>query len=257
MLSRSRSVAAVLLALSTPAAADDVSYQLETSVASNYVYRGIVQYSTRKAPSSQNTAAITFDHVGDGALTLTAWNATALSDYDTQPGNSLEFDLSAAYTFHRGALGVTGGYMAYLYPNHAAGTPVDGAHEVSAVASYETPYITPMAGAYVEFVHQQGAYVMLAATHDFKYGAWTVSPLACIGAAAYRYYLGGTQSASPHINDVTAAATGKVDIANGVYATAKVSYSLRGTPSDLMPMTGWGFDGRSSIYGVLAVGLTR
>lgn len=250
-------VAITVLGLGSTAAADDVGYQLETSVASNYVFRGIVQYSTRRAPSSQNTAAVTFDHLGDGALTLVAWNATALSDYGSQPGNSLEFDLSAGYTIHREALALTAGYTAYLYPNHMDGTPLDGAHEVSVVAGYETPYVTPVAGAYVEFVRQQGAYVMAGATHDFKLGAWTLSPSASIGAAAYRKYLGADQSASPHINDVTAAAAGKYDVAKGVYATAKLSYSLRGTPSDLAPMMGWGFDGRSSIYGVVAVGISQ
>jgi uncharacterized protein Gcw-chp len=257
MVSRRPCVVLAVLVFATPAAADDISYQLETSVASNYVYRGIVQYSTHTAPSSQNTAAVTFDHVGDGTLTLVAWNATALSDYGNQPGNSLEFDFSAGYTIHRGALALTAGYMAYLYPNHMAGTPMDGAHEVSAVASYETPYVTPIAGAYVEFVRQGGAYLMFGATHDFKLGDWTLAPTASIGGAAYRHYLGGDQSASPHINDVTAAVAGKYDIARGVYAIAKVSYSLRGTPSDLAPMMGWGFDGRSSIYGVVAVGLAR
>lgn len=250
-------VAIALLASTTPAAADDVSYQLETLVASSYVVRGMVQYSTRKVPCSQNTAALTFDHLGDGTLTLLAWNATALSDYSSQPGNALEFDLAASYTIHRDALALTAGYMAFLYPDHMDGTPVDAAHEVSAVAAYTTPYITPIAGAYVELVRQQGAYVMAGATHDFKLGDWTLTPTASIGGAAYRHYLGGDQSASPHINDVTAVVAGRYDIASGVYATAKVSYSLRGTPSELVPMMGWGFDGRSSIYGAVAVGIAR
>jgi len=252
-----RCVALALVALTTPAAADDVSYQLETSVASNYVVRGMAQYTTRKIPCSQNTAALTFDHVGDGALTLLAWNATALSDYDRQPGNALEVDLAAIYTMHRGDLALTTGYMVFLYPDHMDGAPMDAAHEFSAVAGYETPYVRPIAGVYVEPVRMQGAYVMAGATHDFKLGDWTLSPTASIGGAAYRHYLGGSASAPPHLNDVTAAAVARYDIASGVYATAKLSYSLRGTPSDVVPMMGWGFDGRSSIFGAVAIGIAR
>jgi hypothetical protein len=255
---------ACVATLATAAHAEDVTYQyqLETSVASSYVYRGIVQYATHGVPSSQNTAALTVDHLGSGTLgggtlTLLAWNATAMSSYADQPGNALELDVSAAYTVHHGDTAITAGYTAFLFPDHMAGTPIDGAHELSLVVAHETAHITPFAGVYGEFVRQQGAYVTAGATHDYKWGPFTLSPIASIGAAGYRKYLGSDVSASPHLNDVTAACAGKLELGQGVYALAKLSYSVRLTPSDLVPRMDWGLDGRQSVFGVLAVGVAR
>lgn len=239
--------------------AEDVSvnYQLETSMATSYVFRGIVQYTNHDVPSSQNTAALTLDHVGPGTLSFTLWNATAMSDYHQQVGNALELDLSAGYTLHHDDTAVTFGYTAYLFPDHMAGTPVDGAHELSVAVAQETPYVTPFIGLYGELVRQQGGYLTAGLTHDYKAGRLTISPLASIGGAAYRKYLGTDQSASPHLNDVTAACTGKVDFGQGVYALVRLSYSVRLTPSDLVPEMNWGMDGRQSLYGALSIGVAR
>jgi hypothetical protein len=249
---------AIVLAPMTSFADDlSVNYQLETSMATNYVFRGIVQYTNHDVPSSQNTAAITFDHVGGGSLNFTMWNATAMSEYGRQPGNALELDLSTAYTLHHDDTAVTVGYMAYLFPDHMAGTPVDGAHELSVAVAQETPYVTPFLGVYGEFVRQQGAYVAAGATHDYKLGRVTFSPTVSIGGAAYRKYLGTDQSASPHFNDVTTAFAGKIDLGEGVYALARLSYSVRLTPSDLVPEMNWGMDGRQSLFGALSLGVAR
>jgi hypothetical protein len=250
--------AAIVLAPMTSFADDpSVSYQLETSMATNYVFRGIVQYTNHDVASSQNTAAVTVDHVGPGTLSFTMWNATAMADYHQQPGNALEFDLSTGYTLHHDDTAVSFGYTAYLFPDHLTGTPMDGAHELSVAVAQETPYITPFAGVYGEFVRQQGAYLTAGATHDYKVGRLTVSPTVSIGGAAYRKYLGGDQSASPHLNDVTAGCAGKVDFGQGVYALLKVSYAVRLTPSDLVPQMNWGMDGRQSLYGALSIGVAR
>ncbi|HET9622101.1 MAG TPA: TorF family putative porin [Kofleriaceae bacterium] len=240
--------------------ADDLSYQFETSVASSYVYRGIVQYAERDVPSSQSTAAVTLDHVAGGTVSIVAWNATAMSDYGRQPGNALEFDLSAGYTRRVGDTAITAGYMAYLFPDHMAGTPIDAAHELSLVVAHDTPYVTPFAGVYGEFVRQQGAYLTAGAGHDFKLGAFTVTPTASVGAAAYRKYLGSEQSASPHLNDVTAACAGKLDLGHGMYALARLSYAVRLTPSDLVPDMDWGMQGmqgRQSLFGAISLGVAR
>ena len=247
------------LAVGVPgiASADDVGYQLETSVASSYVVRGIPQYATRGVPSSQSSASVHVDHVGDGTVMFGVWNAVAMEDYDTQPGTALEVDVSVAYAVRAGALSLTTGYGANLFPSHMHDTPVDGAHELSAVVSYDTPYVVPAAAAYVEFVHQQGVYLQLGASRDLPHAAWTFSPALSVGGATYRKYAGGDRAATPHLNDVTAAVTVRRELDAGVYASAKLSYSLCGTPSDLMPMESWGFDGRSTMYGVVAVGVAR
>ena len=253
-----RSVMALAAVLPSAAHADDVGYQLETSIASNYVVRGIVQYAGRSDPSLQNTAALRVDHVGAGALLFTTWSAVAISEYDAQPGNALELDLTAAYEFNVGRLAVATGYAASIFPQHAEGTPVDGAHELFGMASYANPCVVPTVAAYAEVVRQQGAYVSVAASRNIQAGRWTFSPMVSVGAAAYRRYQGGDQSAGPHINDVTAAIHSRVDLGRGVYAAGRLSYALRGTPADLMETdAAWGFGGRSSLFGVIAVGLAR
>jgi len=243
---------------STLAHGDDITYQLETSVASSYVARGIVQYASRDVASSQNAAALRVDHVADGALLVSAWNAIALSGYDAQPGTALELDLSVGYERHVGQLAVSTGYAGYLFPKHLDGTPFDGGHELWAAVSYDNPYLVPSAAAYVEVVRQQGLYLMVGTTRDLHHQAWTFSPAISVGGAGYRRYLGGDQAAGPHVNDGTAAFAARRDLDRGVYAAVKLYYAFRATPSELMDGDdSWGFSGRSAWFGLLAVGFAR
>jgi hypothetical protein len=244
----------------TAAHADQVSFQLETSVASGYVSRGIVQYAHDDDRSSQTAATLRVDQVGPGALTFGVWNAVALSGYRGQPGNALELDLSAGYALDAGPLAITTGYAAYLFPGHDAGAPLDGAHEVFATAAYGNRYVVPSCGVWVEPVHQQGAYLTLGATRDFHHRAWTVTPALSIGAAAYRKYLGADQVAGPHLNDVTAGLATRLDLGAGLYAAARVSYAIRTTPDDLMGPamdTSMSLGGRSTLVGLVALGVAR
>jgi hypothetical protein len=260
IMTRTFCIAPLALLAFAPAAAHagDLTYQLETSVASSYVSRGIVQYADRDVASSQNTASLRVDHVGPGALTLGTWSAVALSRYDNQPGTALELDLTASYAFNAGPIALTSGYAAYLFPSHEAGTPLDGGHEVFATASYDNPYVVPAVGVWIEPVRQQGAYVTLGGSHDFHYKMCTLSPAISLGAAAYRKYLGADQQATPHLNDVTAGLAGRVDLAGGTYAALRLSYALRTTPSDIMGSDEtWGMSGRSTMVAVVAVGVAR
>jgi len=249
---------AMLVCASAAAHADDLTYQLETSVASSYVSRGIAQYADRDVASNQNTATLRLDHVGPGALTLSTWSAVALSRYDDQPGTALELDVTASYAFNAGPIALSSGYIAYLFPAHAVGTPLDGGHEVFATASYDNPYVVPAVGVWVEPVRQLGAYVTLGASHDFHYKMCTLSPAISVGAAAYRKYLGADQQATPHLNDVTAGLASRVDLDGGAYAALRLSYALRTTPSDIMGSDeAWGMAGRSTLVAVVAVGVAR
>jgi hypothetical protein len=258
MFHLSRLLSFALLVGAPLAAHAEVSYQVETSVASGYVARGIVQYADRGVASSQNTAAIKIDHVGPGALTLSGWNATALDNYDQQPGTALELDLTATYGFTAGPVAVTAGYTAYLFPEHAEGTPVDGAHEVFATAAYDNPYVVPAVAIWAEVARQQGAYVTVGGSRDFHAGPCTITPAVSVGAAAYRKYLGTERAAAPHLNDVTAGLAGRVDLAGGAYAALRLSYALRTTPDELMDADAdWGMAGRSTLVGVVAIGVAR
>jgi len=256
--SSSAAILGLIVAISPAARADDVSYQLETSVASSYVSRGIPQYADRGVASSQNTASLKIDHVGPGSLSLAVWNAVALSDYETQPGTALEVDPSIAYAYRTGALTITTGYSVSLFPERMDGTPLDGAHELSGIVSYDNPYAVPTVAAYVEVAHQQGVYLSVGASRDLHLGRWTLSPAISAGGATYRKYLGGDKMAPPHLNDLTGVLVGRRDFDAGFYATTKLSYSFCGTPSELIPMDpSWGLEGRSTLFGVVAFGVSR
>ncbi len=231
-----------------------VGYQVETAVASTYVFRGIPQYLSLSDPSSQTTALIHLDHVGPGSIIASVWNATALRNFSSQPGNAIEFDLSAAYSVrlaHR--VDLTVGYTAFLYPKQTAGAPVDGVHEVGISAAYPNGFITPSIGVYAEVVRQLGAYVVLGGTHDFVRRWLTITPQADLGVAAYQQYLGTNHAAPLHLNDVTVALNAKASLPRSFYISLKASYSYRGTPAELMqPGTE-----RNSAYAMLAVGAAR
>jgi len=236
----------------------DVGFQVETAVASSYVSRGIVQYASRTEPSSQTTAAVHVDHVGPGTLALTGFTAVAMDEYDAQPGNALEVDLSLSYAMQARSLTVTFGYSAALFPHHMDGTPLDGTHELSAMVSYDNPYVVPAVAANVEVARQQGVYLMLGASRDLHAEAWTFSPAVSAGAATYRKYQGGDKAVGPHLNDVTAGAALKRDFDRGVYAAARLSYAYCGTPSEVMSMdSDWSMGGRSTVVGMLAVGVSH
>lgn len=255
-------VLAVVLGIPCSVLADDtareITYQLETSIASSYISRGIPQYTSRSSPSSQSSAALQIDHVHGGALSFGVWNAVAMDDFGDQPGTAVQLDLSLAYAYQTGALKLTTGYLTSLFPEHADDCAFDGVHEVSAIVAYETPYLVPSAAAYVEVVHQQGVYLTVGATRDLRHSDWTFSPAVSLGGATYRKYAGGERSAAPHFNDVTAAVSARRDLRGGLYASAKLSYSLFGTPADLLAMEAdTGLTDRSSLLGVVAFGVAR
>jgi hypothetical protein len=109
-------VGAPVLAAPAPAFGDeDVSYQVETSVASSYISRGIPQYDDRSSPSSQNTAAVQVNHVLGGAVSFGVWSAVAMNDFDAQPGTAVEIDLSVAYSYRTGFDGRSSLYGAIAF----------------------------------------------------------------------------------------------------------------------------------------------
>lgn len=237
-----------------------VGFQIETSLASTYVFRGIPQYNRLYQPSSQNTALLRLDRLGPGSLSVSVWNATALSSYGEQPGTALELDVTAAYSVRlRDAFDVGLGYIGYLYPSHLTGAPTDGAHELTAFFAVQNPYVVPSVGIFAELVRQKGAYVAIGAARDFTWRTLTVTPALNLGVASYRNYLGGPDAAPAHINDATASLSGRVALPSDFYVSARVSYSFRGTPASLIPagMDVPGFDGRSSVFGAVAVGIAR
>jgi hypothetical protein len=169
-----------------PSWLDHVGYQVETGAASTYVFRGRAQYVSRDDASLQSTVALTGKGFGPGDVTLTAWNAQALSARP-QAGNASEVDLTPSYTLTiADKWSVSAGYMAYVYAEHLPSQPLDGAHEVFGSLSFLNAWVTPSVGVYAEFVRLDGVYATAGLSRTFTLGPIDVTPQASVGWAAYK-----------------------------------------------------------------------
>jgi hypothetical protein len=225
-------------------------YQVESGVASSSVFRGRPLYTTRADPSSQTTLALTLA-LGPGALTVSAWNATALARFGDQPGTAIEVDLTAAYTVPLPAsLEASFGYLAYLYPKPATGQHVDGAHEVFASLAHQNPIVTPKLSVYAEVARLRGVYASLAGSHTFELGPVSIVPQASLGFAAYH-------DVPAQLNDVTVSASFQWTFFAPGYLALRGAYSYLAGPSTAMPADLQSPLGRSVPWAMLAVGAQR
>jgi hypothetical protein len=226
-------------------------YQVESGVASSSIFRGRPVYASRVDASSQTTAAVSLSRLGPGTLTVTAWNATALKDFDKQPGTALEFDLTAAYAVELPAsLEASFGYWVYLFPRATAGQHVDGAHEVFATLQWNNRFVTPKLSVYGEVVRQLGVYASLAATHNFELGPLTLAPTASLGFAVYR-------DVPAQINDVTAQLSAQWTFAAPGYLALRGAFSYLGGPTASLPMEMRTSSGRAVPWVMLALGAQK
>lgn len=163
-----------------------IGYQLEASIASTYVFRGILQYGRLADPSSQNTATLRFDRLGPGALSLSVWNATSLANFRENATASLEFDLGATYAVDLGAgVNVSLGYTTFLYPEHIQALPYDAAHEISVGVTWANEWVSPSLVIAAEVARMRGVYASLGAGRDFPLGPLVLSPALSVGIAGY------------------------------------------------------------------------
>lgn len=246
------------LCIPAAAAADDLGYQVETSVASTYVSRGIVQYRSRGTASSQSTVSAHHDDVFGGSIAASFWSAFALGQFDTQPGTAVQLDTSIAYIRTLDDVKLTTGFLWSLFPQHMDGAPIDGTYEVFVGAQLEGHAVSPFVAANIEIVRQQGVYTAFGVTRDVVLDRFTMTPTASIGFAAYRKYLGTDMTAGLHANDVTTALNVRYDLPSHAYVSGRVSFAAQLTPARYAPAVGgWGLDERSSLVGVFAVGVAR
>jgi hypothetical protein len=226
-------------------------FQIESGVASSSIFRGRPMYASRFDASNQTTAALSLAQLGPGTLTLTAWNATALMNFEKQPGTALEVDLTAAYTFELPAsFEASLGYLVYLFPKAAADQHVDGAHEVFATLQWNNPIITPKVSVFGEVVRQMGVYASLAGTHSFELGPVTIAPSASLGFAAYR-------DVPAQINDLTASVAGQWTFYGPGYVALRGAVSYLAGPTSSMPMELQTTTGRTVPWAMLAVGAQK
>ncbi len=236
---------------SAPAGHERLGYQLESGVASTYVFRGRPQYADRKDASSQSTAALTLKHAGPGELSVNMWNATALTTAHAQPGTATEIDLTASYAYtFADKVATSAGYIAYLYPNHLAAQHVDGAHELFGTAALPNAIVTPSVGVYGEVARLRGAYTTAGLSHVFAVRTLTFTPTASLGMAAY-------DGNPAHLNDVSAMLTSQWNFAEPAYVNLRVAYSYMGGRAADVPGQNGSLSGRSAPWVMLAFGIAR
>ncbi|MFO0727564.1 MAG: TorF family putative porin [Myxococcota bacterium] len=211
-----------------------LGYQFEASIATTYVFRGVPQYGRLSDPSSQNTAALRLDRLGPGALTLTLWNATSVANFQQNSTTALEFDLSASYGMDLGAgFSASVGYTAYLYPEHAANLPYDGAHEIQLGVSWANEWVTPSLLVALEVARLRGAYASLGLSRDLNAGPLVITPAFSLGIAGYNDYLLSGHPADPHLNDLSASVGVKLPFSDVFYAALRFNGAYRATPESV------------------------
>lgn len=230
----------------TPTPPPDVGAQVETVLASTYVFRGVPQYSGRSVASSQSTASLTVKNVGPGDLALTAWNATALAPAAEQPTTSLEVDLTAAYSLVvTPGLTASAGYIAYLYPR---ATPRDGAHEVFGQLVFDGA-VSPGVAVFAEVVRLHGAYATAFVGKKIETGSLAWTPQLSIGIVGY-------EGIRTHVNDVTASLGAQYAVSRAFYVALRAGYSYLPKPAEFMPDGNGAASARSVPVGAVALGLS-
>lgn len=226
-------------------------YQVETGIATTSVSRGRPVYLGRYEASSQSTAAITLDRLGPGSLTLSAWNATALSRFGEQPGTAIQVDLSATYTLKLGKSVEAGvGYLVSLFPRKGADQPLDGLHEISASLTWDNALITPKLTVVGEVLRLKGVYASLSGAHVFELGPLSLTPLVSLGVAGY-------EETPLQLNDATLTMAARWVVNGPVYLELRGAFTYLCGPSSAMPEELRSPLGRSVPWGMLALGAQR
>jgi hypothetical protein len=232
-------------------------FQIESGVATSELFRGRPIYLSRTDPASQTVASITLAGLGPGYLTFLARNATALADFNAQPGTAIDVVLLSAYTLNFAkAFFVSFGYDVALLPtmpSFAPGAHPDFAHELFSSLSYKNPIITPKLAVYGEFVRLLGVYAALSGSHTFALGPVSITPEVSVAFAAYR----DGPPTPPQMNDATASLAVQWMFFNPGYLSLRGAYSYLGGPSSSMPMNEVTPLGRSVPWGILAIGAQR
>lgn len=237
--------------VATPAKPWLKGYQVEMGVASSSIARGRPVYLSRYDPSSQATGAVSIDRLGPGTLTLSAWNATAISRFEEQPGTAVQVDLSAAYTFRLGESTEVGiGYLVSIFPKVEDGDSMDQAHEILASLAYESKWVTPKLSIAADPIRQKGFYASLAGSRAFELGPVTLSPQISLGVAAY-------SEVPLQVNDATASLSAQWGFGGPGYVALRGAVSYLCGPSDSMPDDQRTALGRTVPWAMIAVGAQR
>jgi hypothetical protein len=210
------------------------------------VFRGAPQYLDKTDFSSMTTLGLTLDRLGPGALSIGAWNATAMTDRSAQPATRTEIDLTATYAFPVGSLlSGAAGYILYLYPEAEDPSHVDGAHELWASLAVNDLPVTPALAVYAELVRLKGVYAQASLSRTIELGGdLALSPWAGVAFAGYE----GIDFA---LNDITVTLPLRWTHESGFYAAASVSYAYNGLLDEAT------FSDSSTVYGLLVAGFSR
>ena len=221
-----------------PGSSVELAVSANTAIATDYVFRGLPQYS-RPAPSSQSTVGLGVSGVGPGTLSLSVWNATAM--IPRKEDVRVEIDLTVSYDLQlTDALGLGMGYVGYFYP--LAQVRADVGHELFLTAGYDLGVLSSFAGIYVDPFLMKSVYATAGVTRDFGAGPVTVTPTASLGLA------GGGGGA--YFNDLTLALAATWAVVDPLYLSLSGSFSYLGDPDPVLS-----FDDRTSTYMMLTAGI--
>lgn len=195
-----------------------VTLSIEVPVATSYVWRGTLLSSSLLKPALQPSVELGLNGLGPGAFTLGGWLNQSLTEDDNAANR--EVDVSASYALPvTDALELSLGYVVYLVPAYE---PVDGQHEFSAVASFDTGGLSPYIGVHVDPIRLNGAYAQVGAEYGIEAGSVSIVPSLNAGVSKY-------EGVEFDLQDVTVSLRADVPFGeSGLYATATAAAAFNG-----------------------------
>lgn len=217
---------------------------VDLTVASTYVYRGELQYSSPMVPSFQPSIWLDFDPLLPGALEVSVWSAIAMSDRARirRLGTANEVDFAVTYSnaVAQDWLELTGGLLYYIYPGAEV---VDGEKELTLDIAIGNLPLTIAVALFMELHPGLGLAVEPRVGWERSFGNVNVGMDIIMGASFYR-----DEGSSLDHATLTAQVSQEVGrLSFGV----SLSYTLQIAPPGL------DFLERSIIWGALSAGFSR
>jgi hypothetical protein len=147
----------VVLLCGGTAEAEDVECDVEATVASAHVWRGLVINDETVFQPSATVRA--------GDFSFNVWGTWDLTNVEDSPEHT-RVDVTAGYAVEANAVMLGGGVIAYLYPDSSDGMAEDTG-EVFLGATLDTIFL-PSLSVYYDFVEKEGFYADFMVSHSLR-----------------------------------------------------------------------------------------
>ena len=232
------------------AAPTPVGATLDMPVLSAYVWRGqVINDEAVVQPSLTVTK---------GGFSLNAWGNLNLTDAVTDDAMEFsEIDLTAAYSYKVGAVGLGAGYIEYLFPQQTLNAEAyPGTREVYASIGLPDLVVVPSLSVYYDFDEAQGVYAVasLGYTHACA-ERLSLALNTSIGFASedYNAYYFGVDEAA--FNDVNAGAALTWKVCDTLSITPAVQYTML-VDGDIRDAAGGLYKDKDQVVGSLRLSYT-